>query len=634
MCYNHSDYCKKGVKAVSREDKKGKNEMAKKVLRIVLAVVTVFAGTLGVFVYRGIFWMFKTWNHLTMDELIFHLNSPLEGTNQGMIKDFFNSCGIITIVAAAVLIVVMVLLLLWKQKRVFYVTSSILLVISAALLIYPLNYAWNTLEVSSYKDNQGNYSTFIEDNYVSPTDVSLAFPEQKRNLIYIYLESMETTYADEKSGGAFEESVIPELTEIALANENFSGGGNVLNGGTSLHCTTWTVTAMFAQTSGLPLIIPMEGNEMDTQDSFFPGITSLGDILEAAGYNQGLLIGSEATFGGRELYFTTHGNYHMWDYNYYSSNGSLPEGYRVWWGYEDDYLFDFAKDKLTEMSREEEPFNLTMLTVDTHFEDGYVCEDCPDTFGDDQYANVMACSSKKVAEFIEWVQQQDFYENTTIIISGDHPTMDSDFCEDVPEDYERKVYTAYINAPISPEEPFYRNFSTFDQFPTTLAALGVQIEGERLGLGTNLFSHIPTLTERYGNDTMNAELSRKSHLMEELTADLGDKDLKLDENPDGAATVELSATPYNNQTGKFEVYISNIITDIDYQGIRCLAFPEEDKANQQWYDAYSLGDGTYKTEVYAWDYGFKTGNYKVQIYMIDIDGNPIMIDEIGGIMVQ
>lgn len=32
MCYNHSDYCKKGVKAVSREDKKGKNEMAKKVL--------------------------------------------------------------------------------------------------------------------------------------------------------------------------------------------------------------------------------------------------------------------------------------------------------------------------------------------------------------------------------------------------------------------------------------------------------------------------------------------------------------------------------------------------------------------------------------------------------------------------
>ena len=58
----------------------------------------------------------------------------------------------------------------------------------------------------------------------------------------------------------------------------------------------------------------------------------------------------------------------------------------------------------------------------------------------------MACSSKQVDEFVKWIQQQDFYENTTIVISGDHPTMDSDFCEDVDEDYTRKVYTTYINA--------------------------------------------------------------------------------------------------------------------------------------------------------------------------------------------
>ena len=59
-----------------------------------------------------------------------------------------------------------------------------------------------------------------------------------------------------------------------------------------------------------------------------------------------------------------------------------------------------------------------MLTVDTHFEDGYVCDECDDTFGDNQYANVMACSSRRVAEFVKWVQSQDFYENTTIVISG------------------------------------------------------------------------------------------------------------------------------------------------------------------------------------------------------------------------
>ena len=124
-----------------------------------------------------------------------------------------------------------------------------------------------------------------------------------------------------------------------------------------------------------------------------------------------------------------------------------------------------------------------------------VFDKCDDKLGDNQYANVMACSSKQVAEFVEWVQQQDFYENTTIVISGDHPTMDSDFCEDVDESYTRKVYTAYINGGKA-ELSNARNYTTMDAFPTTLASIGVEIEGNRLGLGTNLFSSEQTLTER------------------------------------------------------------------------------------------------------------------------------------------
>lgn len=34
---------------------------------------------------------------------------------------------------------------------------------------------------------------------------------------------------------------------------------------------------------------------------------------------------------------------------------------------------------------------------------------------------------------------------STIVISGDHHTMDVDFCEDIDEDYVRRVYTAVIN---------------------------------------------------------------------------------------------------------------------------------------------------------------------------------------------
>ena len=42
-----------------------------------------------------------------------------------------------------------------------------------------------------------------------------------------------------------------------------------------------------------------------------------------------------------------------------------------------------------------------------------------------------------------------------------------------------------------------RVYSTFDLYPTTLAALGAKIEGDRLALGTNLFSDKMTLIEKY-----------------------------------------------------------------------------------------------------------------------------------------
>ena len=46
----------------------------------------------------------------------------------------------------------------------------------------------------------------------------------------------------------------------------------------------------------------------------------------------------------------------------------------------------------------------------------------------------------------------------------------------------------YINSAVNPVNNMKRTYTTMDNFPTTLAAMGVKIEGNRLGLGTNLFS--------------------------------------------------------------------------------------------------------------------------------------------------
>ena len=46
--------------------------------------------------------------------------------------------------------------------------------------------------------------------------------------------------------------------------------------------------------------------------------------------------------------------------------------------------------------------------------------------------------------------------------------------------------------------------------------MGVQIEGDRLGLGTNLFSDRKTILEEYGAEMANSEMKKNSKLMEEL----------------------------------------------------------------------------------------------------------------------
>lgn len=562
-----------------------------------------------------------------MDELIYHLTSPLDGTNDAMIREYIDTC---IVPAVIVLLFLLVLFAAFRKKKRYYIVMAGAIVLSVSVGALSVRGAWQDLDVGNYVADRGTYSTFIDDNYVSPSDVELTFPQEKRNLIYIFLESMETTYADTQSGGAFDRNVIPELTQIAQENEDFSGETADLNGGYSMPGTTWTIGAMFAQTSGLPLSVSIDGNSMDTQTSFFAGAVTLGDILESQGYSQTLLIGSDAAFGGRELYFTEHGNYEMMDYKYAVQNGLIPEDYYVWWGYEDEKLFEFARQKVTELAAQPEPFNLTMLTVDTHFEDGYVCERCPQLYGDDQYSNVMRCSSRQVSAFVQWLQQQDFYENTTIILCGDHPTMDSDYCEDIDSGYTRKTYTAYINAAAQKETETRRDFTTFDQFPTTLAALGVQIEGNRLGLGTNLFSSEPTLTERFGRETEERELKKNSQLIEKLAdIDYDSESLKVREGRVPTGTVY--ADPYLRDIGGIPVTVTDLANLPDeVQSVQIAVWTNEDQSDLQWIQLGAREDGSFGANINVANYGFKLGVYYIDAYIVDSTGTPYMIGQATG----
>ena len=73
-----------------------------------------------------------------------------------------------------------------------------------------------------------------------------------------------------------------------------------------------------------------------------------------------------------------------------------------------------------------------------------------------------------------------------------------------------------MNAPVAPVRTAYRSYSTLDMFPTTLSALGVEIPGGRLGLGTSLYTNQRTLTEELGYAAVSSSLSRFSSFLDNL----------------------------------------------------------------------------------------------------------------------
>ena len=374
-----------------------------------------------------------------------------------------------------------------------------LFVVAIALLLYEFKFY-------PYVGNTIFASTEIFDNYyVDASDVNITFPKEKRNLIYIFVESFETSNMSTENGGLFEESIIPNLEQLAIDNVNFSNNDKI-GGAYYSFGTNWTTGAMLAHTSGVPLKVTID--DFGVNSTRFVNVTSIGDVLALNGYNNYLLLGSDASFGGRRAYFSNH-NYLIYDYVSMIEDGKLDSDYYEWWGYEDSKLLGYAKDILNDISKDDKPFNFTMLTADTHFTDGYLDKSCEEKF-DEPYANSIYCSDFMINEFIEWIKNQDFYDNTTVIVVGDHLTMQNGFYEEKFEN--RNIYNTFINSYVNDNyDNKNRVFTSMDMFPTTLAAIGADIQGERLGLGTNLFSKEKTLPEMMGIDEFNNEIMKWSH---------------------------------------------------------------------------------------------------------------------------
>lgn len=497
-------------------------KIAKRILSVINLLI-IFIVTLAAYATK---WLRATYGDISFDEILFTLTAPIRGTEGGLIESFKSTALKPAIIISILVFIVLTFLYsrfassnfkfkiqLFKFKvHEFKISGLIpfflLAILNIGGLAAVLNNCITEVGIKDYYLNQAQNSVFIADNYVDPSDIELTFPEQKRNLIHIYVESLESSFFSKELGGLEDSNLLEDMTKLTSENINFSdtnkfGGAYVASG------AGYTSAGLTAQMLGIPnkLSNTFIGDE-ELHDHYLQGATGLGDILEQNGYRQYFMMGSDKLFGNRDVLLKEHGNYNIYDLDSAKREGKIPMDYLVYWGFEDSKLFAYAKEQLTEIAKDDTPFNYSFLTENTHATDGYMEPDCPQKYSE-QYSSVISCTAGQILNFVSWVQKQDFYKNTTIVITGDHLSMHSTH---FPEEQisKRRVYNLFINAATKPKQSKNRQFTTMDIFPTTLAAMGVKIEGNRLGLGTNLFSSEQTLVEKYGLDELNAELDKRS----------------------------------------------------------------------------------------------------------------------------
>lgn len=492
--------------------------MRKNNLKFIYATIFLF---FAILFFLSAKWALKNFD-FTFETLIFYLRVPSKGANFGPFFSFIKRCLLPTILIIMLIIVLFKNPFKWelvfelKEKSIPLLpvkyNENMYLIINIILFVMSTVTALDKIGLFAYMKLQMSASTFIEENYVDTKKTSIT-TNNKRNLIFIYVESLESTYFNKNDGGDSNDNIMPNLTKLSNENINFSNN-SLIGGAYSVSGTTWTVAGIVAQTTGLPLKLPINGNNYGNFTSFLPGAYSLGDILKEQGYNQVFMMGSDSAFGGRDSYLKKHGDYTIYDYYTAITKEKIADSYYVWWGFEDNKLFEYAKEEITELSKQDKPFNFTMLTVDMHFPDGYLSTEC-ETKYDSNLSNVIACTDKKIGDFVSWIQEQDFYENTSIVIVGDHLSMDGNYFKNLSPGYQRMIYNLFINPCMTTDNNKNRSFSTLDIFPTTLSSMCFEIEGNKLGLGTNLFSDEETLIEKYGYSYVNAELYKKSRFFNE-----------------------------------------------------------------------------------------------------------------------
>ena len=242
--------------------------------------------------------------------------------------------------------------------------------------------------------------------YLAPDKV---IAQKGKNLVVIYCESLEANFLQNKNFP----NEVPSLNALLAQGWQSYANYKCLDG------ADWTVGALYATQTGLPAYLGANS------DTLFGGVrqsnaVSYAGVLKQAGYKNLLLSNGDMSFAGTGNIMSCFG-YEV------KGHDKCQDAVKTVWGVHDYDLFRMAKAEYVKLAQSDEPFNLTLLTVDTHFPKGvpdkrmrpHMNANIPD--GTHEFA--LASLDYLLGDFVKFIEAQPNGKETVIVILGDHLLM-------------------------------------------------------------------------------------------------------------------------------------------------------------------------------------------------------------------
>lgn len=462
-------------------------------------------------------WAVDTFPLSNTDAVLFTFFAPIDGSGEFVIKTLVNRVLYESLVGVGILFATQLLVaaILCKRKifgkcslmfftflfpetknirLMFYQVEKMVTVFLCGCVVANLFIVTSIIHSPAFEVffDTNQESELYKEQYKIPDD-SILLNDNPKNLLVVFVESMTNSF----------DRFTPEL------NQWKNKGTNFLPGGESVAGTGWTIAGITASLCGIPLNLPLGVNEYHGHlPTYLPGASCLTDFLSAKGYSQIAIQGSNADFTQKRFFWQTHGNVEIRDELFFKKEKIVPEDYNAFWGVEDKKMLEQSRTKLDSLAKTGKPFAAYILTVDTHQPNGFIDPSC-DYNEATLYQNALRCSSRIISDFLEWCSNQSWFENTVVLVAGDHVLQSLSVKAGLPLNEKMQTIAFMLNVPFK-EKRINRFFSNLDYSATILESMGWNLPNHAFGLGRSLFASESTMLEKYGRDSLDALLRQRS----------------------------------------------------------------------------------------------------------------------------